>query len=73
MRYAKGAVDQLVKMFVTDWAQAALTLALLLLAALAIRAWPGRPELGFGLAALLTGQLVYGTWSEARHRRAQSS
>lgn len=64
-----AGVDRVTKMFVTDWAQTAITIALLILVGVAIHRWR-QPGLGFGLAALLTGQLFYSTWTEASRRRA---
>jgi riboflavin transporter FmnP len=68
MRFFLAAVEQVVKLFVTDWTQTAgiaLILAIGLLLARQMRSVP----VGFAIAVLLGLHLVYTTATEARRRR----
>ncbi len=70
MRFARAALDEVIGLFVADWTQALITVAILGLGWLAI-ARLHSSILAFALAAALAVQLVFATGAEARRTRSQ--
>ena len=70
MKFLRAAVEEVVGLFVADWVQAAITVALI------AAGWLALPRfhvegLAFALAVALAVQLVFATAAEARRTRAQ--
>lgn len=68
MRFLRAAVEQVVKLFVTDWTQTAGIAVILVIGLLVARQLRSLP-VGFAIAVLLGLNLVYTTATEARRRR----
>jgi hypothetical protein len=68
MTFLRAALDQVVKLFVTDWTQTA-GIALILVLGLAVARQRSSLPVGFVIAVLLGLHLVYTTAAEARRRR----
>lgn len=69
MRFLRAAVNEVVGLFVADWTQTGISVAILALAWLVLSRfhyWP----LNFIIPVLIAGQLVYATVIEARRRGA---
>jgi hypothetical protein len=66
--FLRAAVQQLVKLFVTDWTQTA-GIALILVIGLLVARQSQALPVGFAIAVLLGLHLIYTTGSEARRRR----
>ena len=68
MKFLRAAVEQVVKLFVTDWTQTAGIALILVIGLLVARQMSSLP-VGFAIAVLLGLHLVYTTATEARRRR----
>jgi hypothetical protein len=68
MTFLRAAIDQVVKLFITEWTQTAGIALILVLGVVVVRQDRSLP-VGFAIAGLLGLHLVYTTASEARRRR----
>ena len=68
MSYLRAAIEQVLKLFVTDWTQTA-GIAVILVAGFIAARQLHTPPVGFAIAAILAMHLVYTTAEEARRRR----
>ena len=71
MRFLRAALDEVVGLFVSDWTQTGITVAIIAVA------WFAVPRLhlaavAFAFALALAAQLVFATGAEARRTRALS-
>ena len=69
MKIVRAALDEVVGLFVSDWTQALITVAIIAVG------WVAIPRLhlsviAFALAAALAVQLIFATGAEARRTRA---
>ena len=69
MRIARAVFDEVIGLFVSDWTQALITLAII------AAGWIAIPRLhsavaAFAFAAALAAQLIFATGAEARRSRA---
>lgn len=69
MKIARAVIDEVVGLFVSDWTQALITIAII------AAGWLAIPRLhvaavAFALAAALAVQLIFATGAEARRTRA---
>jgi hypothetical protein len=68
MTFLRAAIDQVVKLFVTEWTQTA-GIALILVLGLVVARQDRSLPVGFAIAVLLGVHLVYTTATEGRRRR----
>lgn len=69
MRFFRAALKELVGLFVTNWTETAVTVAILALAFIAAH-FVSTFVIGIALVLLLATQLIYSTTNDARKRRA---
>ena len=72
MRFLRAAVNEVVGLFVADWTQTLVSVAILALAWLLlsrVHFWP----LTFVVPALIATQLIYSTVADARRRSAKKA
>jgi hypothetical protein len=72
MRIVKAVADEVLGLFVADWIQAAVTVAIIVVAWFLIPRFH-LAVIGFGLAIAIAAQLVFSTDAEARRMRAHRS
>jgi hypothetical protein len=70
MKFLRAAVEQVVKLFVTDWTQTAGIAAILVFGFVASRQLHALP-VGFLIALMLAAHLVFTTLNEARRGSQQ--